>query len=323
VGFGDDRYFTLGVGSKNTEDSMKPRMVIAGANGFMGLVLVEYFKAHYDVHTITRKPLTISETTNHLWDGKTLGDWANALDGAEVLINLAGRSVNCRYTEKNKQEIFDSRTHSTNILGEAITKSKQPPKVWLNSSTATIYRHAEDRPMDDETGEIGKGFSVEVAKLWEKTFFDAATPHTRKVALRTAMVLGKHGGVLPVLANLARYGLGGTMASGRQYVSWVHEQDVCRATEFLIGSRLEGTVNLSSPNPLPNAVFMKQLRQHLKQSFGLPATKWMLEIGAVFLKTETELILKSRRVVSTKLEAAGFHFAFPELKSALEGLIIR
>lgn len=297
---------------------MKPRLVIAGANGFMGLVLIDYFKPHYDIHTITRKRLMIPETTNHLWNGKTLGDWANVLEGAEVLINLAGRSVNCRYNEKNKQEIFDSRTNSTKILGEAIANAQQPPKVWLNSSTATIYRHAEDRAMNDETGEIGKGFSVEVAKLWEKTFFDAPTPNTRKVAMRTAMVLGKNGGVLPVLAKLARYGLGGTMASGRQYVSWVHEQDVCRAVEFLIDSGLEGTVNISSPNPLPNAAFMKQLRQHLNQPFGLPSTKWMLEIGAVFLRTETELVLKSRRVIPTRLEDAGFQFKFAELKSALE-----
>ncbi len=300
---------------------MKPRLVIAGANGFMGLVLVEYFKPHYAIHTVTRKPLILAETMNHLWDGKTLGDWANVLDGAEVLINLAGRSVNCRYNDKNKQDIFDSRTHSTKILGEAIAKAANPPKVWLNSSTATIYRHAEDKPMDDETGEIGKGFSVEVAKLWEKTFFDAPTPHTRKVAMRTAMVLGKHGGVLPVLANLARYGLGGTMASGRQYISWVHETDVCRAIEFLIESRLEGTVNISSPNPVRNTTFMIQLRQHLKQPLGLPSTKWMLEIGAVFLKTETELILKSRWVLPSRLEQSGFHFQFAELRGALEDLL--
>lgn len=300
---------------------MKPRLVIAGANGFMGLVLVDYFKPYYDVHTITRKPLTIAKTSNHLWNGKTLGDWAKALDGAEVFINLAGRSVNCRYNEKNKQEIFDSRKLSTRVLGEAITKAKNPPKVWLNSSTATIYRHAEDKPMDDETGEIGKGFSVEVAKLWEKTFFAASTPHTRKVAMRTAIVLGKNGGVLPVLAKLAKYGLGGTMASGKQMMSWVHEDDVCRAIAFLISSDLEGTVNISAPNPLPNKDFMQLLRQQLKQPFGLPSTKWMLELGAIFLQTETELILKSRWVISTKLEAAGFRFNYSDVKGVLEDLM--
>jgi uncharacterized protein len=300
---------------------MKPRMIISGANGFMGLVLADYFKPHYAVHTITRKPLAHPETTNHFWDGKTLGDWASVLDGADVLINLAGRSVNCRYNEKNKKEIFDSRTNSTRVLGEAIAKAKNPPKVWLNSSTATIYRHAEDRAMDDKTGEIGSGFSVEVAKLWEKTFFEAPTPHTRKVAMRTAMVLGKNGGVLPVLANLARYGLGGTMASGKQYISWVHELDVCRAVEFLIEGKLEGTVNISSLHPIPNAAFMKQLRRHLKQPFGLPSTKGMLEIGAVFLQTETELILKSRRVISTKLEAEGFRFNFSALKETFADLL--
>jgi uncharacterized protein (TIGR01777 family) len=300
---------------------MKARMVIAGANGFMGLVLVEYFKTKYDIHTLTRKRLEPLGTHNHLWDGKTFGDWASVLDGAEVIINLAGHSVNCRYSDTNKKEILDSRVNSTKVLGEAIAGAKNPPRVWLNSSTATIYRHAEDRPMDDETGDIGSGFSVNVAKAWEKMFFDAPTPKTRKVAMRTAMVLGKDGGVLPVLANLARYGLGGKMASGKQYVSWIHEQDVCRAIEFLIASDLDGTLNVSAPNPVQNKIFMSLLRKQVKQPIGLASTKWMLELGAIFLKTETELILKSRWVIPSRLEKAGFRFAFPELKGGLEDLL--
>jgi uncharacterized protein len=300
---------------------MKPRMVIAGANGFMGLVMVDYFKPYYDIHTLTRSRPQLSETTNHLWDGKTLGEWAHILDGSEVLINLAGRSVNCRYNEKNRKEILESRVNSTNVLGEAIANAKNPPKVWLNSSTATIYRHAEDRPMDDEIGEIGAGFSVNVAKAWEKTFFGAPTPHTRKVAMRTAMVLGKNGGVLPVLANLARYGLGGKMATGMQYISWVHEYDVCRAIEFLIETDLEGTVNVSAPHPLQNKTFMSLLREQLKQPIGLASTKWMLGLGAILLKTETELILKSRWVLPSRLQKAGFRFEYSELKGALEDLI--
>lgn len=301
--------------------NFKPRLVIAGANGFMGLVLADYFKAACEIHTLTRKRLELPDINNHLWDGKTLGEWAKVLDGADVLINLAGRSVNCRYNEANKKEILDSRVNSTRVLGEAIDKAKNPPRVWLNSSTATIYRHAQDRPMDDETGEIGSGFSVNIAKAWEKTFFDAPTPNTRKVALRTAMVLGKHGGVLPVLANLARYGLGGKMASGMQYISWVHEQDVCRAIEFLITNDFEGTFNVSAPNPLQNKMFMELLREQTKQPIGLASTKWMLELGAIFLKTETELILKSRWIIPSRLQKAGFHFAFPELKGALEDLL--
>jgi uncharacterized protein len=269
-------------------------------------VQADYFKATYEIHTLTRKRPELPGTHNHLWDGKTLGEWASALAGAEVLINLAGRSVNCRYNETNKKEILDSRINATRVLGEAIAGANHPPKVWLNSSTATIYRHAEDRPMDDETGEIGSGFSVDVAKAWEKTFFDAPTPATRKVALRTAMVLGKHGGVLPVLTNLARYGLGGQMASGRQYISWTHEQDVYRAIEFLIAGDFEGTFNVSAPNPVQNKTFMLLLRKQVKQPLGLASTKWMLGLGAVFLKTETELILKSRWVIPSRLEKAGF-----------------
>jgi uncharacterized protein len=301
--------------------AMKPRLVIAGANGFMGLVLAHYFKTTYEVHTLTRKRLELPGTHNHIWDGKTLGEWASVLDGAEVLINLAGRSVNCRYNETNKKEILESRVNSTRVLGEAIAKAKNPPKVWLNSSTATIYRHAQDKPMDDETGEIGSGFSVDVAKAWEKTFFDAPTAHTRKLALRTAIVLGKDGGVLPVLANLARYGLGGKMATGMQYISWVHEQDVCRAIEFLITSDLAGTFNVSAPNPVQNKTFMSLLRKQLKQPLGLASTKWMLGLGAIFLKTETELILKSRWVIPSRLEKVSFRFAFPELKGGLEDLL--
>ena len=229
--------------------------------------------------------------------------------------------MNCRYDEKNRKEILESRVNSTKVLGEAIARAKNPPEVWLNSSTATIYRHAEDKAMDDETGEIGFGFSVEVAKAWEKTFFDAATPHTRKVALRTAMVLGKNGGVLPVLANLTRYGLGGKMATGMQYISWVHGRDMCRAIEFLIENNLEGTVNVSAPHPLQNKIFMSLLREQLNQKIGLASTKWMLGLGAIFLRTETELILKSRWVLPSRLQKAGFQFEFPELKSALEDLL--
>jgi uncharacterized protein len=216
---------------------------------------------------------------------------------------------------------LDSRLNSTRVLGEAIAKAKQPPKVWLNSSTATIYRHAEDRPMDDETGEIGSGFSVNVAKAWERTFFEAQTPDTRKVSLRTAMVLGKKGGVLPVLANLARYGWGGKMASGKQYVSWVHELDVCRAIEFLIASDLAGTFNVSAPNPVQNKLFMTLLRKQLKQPIGLASAKGTLELGAIFLGTETELILNSRWVIPSRLQKAGFQFAFPELETALKALL--
>jgi uncharacterized protein len=230
---------------------------------------------------------------------------------------LAGRSVNCRYNQKNRQDILESRILSTRVLGQAIENAKQPPEVWLNASTATIYRHAEDREMNEQNGEIGKGFSVEIAKAWESTLAQAITPKTRKVDLRTAMVLGLSGGVLPVLAQLVRFGFGGTFARGTQYVSWVHEHDLCRALEFLISQPLEGAVNIAA-QPQTNKVFMASLRKALSQPIGIPSTQWMLEIGAMILQTETELILKSRRVISTRLEQAGFRFEFLELESALK-----
>ncbi len=324
---------------------MKPIMVIAAANGYMGQVLMQYFRKDYKIFALVRSQpsqqvlqkfinmpvmdwFVWNETAqNHFdslqdiffvrWDGKTLGDWAKVLDGADVLINLAGRSVNCRYNQTNKREILESRIESTGILGEAVARAKKPPAVWLNSSTATIYRHAEDREMDEITGEIGKGFSVEIAKAWETTFAAAKTPQTRKVDLRTAMVLGLDGGVLPVLAKLVRFGVGGTMGNGGQYVSWVHEHDVCRAIEFLIAQPLEGAVNIAA-QPRQNKEFMALLRKALRQPIGIPSTDWMLEIGALVLQTETELILKSRRVVSTRLEQAGFRFSYPTFETALK-----
>lgn len=318
---------------------MKPKMVIVGANGYVGPVLARFFAPNYDIFTITRRPLLLPNTTNFLWDGETLGDWAAAIDGAEIVINMAGRSVNCRYTEQNRREILDSRVKTTRILGQAIAAAKAPPKVWLNSSTATIYRHAEDHPMTEADGEIGQGFSVDVAKAWEQTFFEADTPQTRKVALRTSIVLGKTGGVWPVLVKLARVGLSGTMGNGRQRFSWIHEEDFCRAIAFLIGSppidltgidltgidlvglTLSGPVNLVAPQVPTNAKLMKMLRQKLGRAFGLPATRSMLSIGAIVLNTEPELVLKSRWVRAEHLLDAGFEFRFAKLETAMQDLL--
>jgi hypothetical protein len=262
------------------------------------------------------------------WDGKSLGEWAKLVDGADVVVNLAGRSVNCRYHARNRRLILESRVNSTRVLGEAIAQCAQPPRVWLNASTATIYKHSIDRPMDEATGEIGAtpeandAFSVEVARAWEQALNQARTPDTRKVALRTAMVLGNgRNSVLPVLRLFARFGLGGKMASGRQFVSWIHEVDFCRAIEWLIAREdFIGPVNLAAPNPVPNREMMECVREVCRAPFGLPATRWMLELGAFFLRTETELIIKSRRVVPTRLMAAGFQFRFPHLREALVDL---
>jgi uncharacterized protein (TIGR01777 family) len=251
-----------------------------------------------------------------------------------VLINLAGRSVNCRYTKENRQEILDSRVRSTMVLHQAIASLANPPAVWLNASTATIYRHALDRPMDEATGELGGdepgapdtwNFSIEVAKAWEQAFFSAATPKTRQVALRSAMTFSPdRNGVFDVFLGLVRHGLGGTNLPGTQYVSWIHDADLIRAVEFLIATpSLSGPINLASPNPLPNWQFLQILRQAWGTRIGLPVTPWMLEIGTFLLRTESELVLKSRRVVPGRLLEAGFEFTFPTWPQAAADLVAR
>jgi uncharacterized protein (TIGR01777 family) len=264
------------------------------------------------------------------WDGRTLGDWAHELEGAAAVLNLAGRSVNCRYTAANRRDMLDSRTDSTRVLGQAIAACSRPPRVWLNSSTATIYRHSYDRAMD-ESGEIGAtpeakdAFSIEVATAWEQAFAEASTPATRKVALRTAMVFGRgKGGVFEVLHRLTRFGLGGAMGHGRQYVSWIHEEDFCRAVEWLIEREdMDGVINLAAPTPLPNREMMRIFRRVCGMPIGLPATRWMLEVGAFVLRTETELIIKSRRVVPGRLRTSGFEFRHPEMEGAVRELMGR
>lgn len=268
------------------------------------------------------------------WDGQNLGDWASELDGCDVVVNLAGRSVNCRYNAANRREIKESRIVTTELVGAAITRSSTPPKLWMNASTATIYRQAMDRAMDDITGEIGGRepgipstwrFSYDVATSWERAFFDAATPYTRKIALRSAITMSPdRGGAFETLLNLVRLGLGGRSGLGRQFVSWIHDADFVRALEFLIArTDLDGCINITSPNPLPNRDFMAALRRAWGAPFGLPAADWMLEIGALLLRTETELILKSRRVVPTRLVDAGFGFQFPGWSTAAADLVQR
>ena len=298
------------------------RIVIAAAGGFLGRILVHWFHARGDeVVVLVRRPVRGLEAKQVLWDGETAGDWTRELEGADALINLAGRSVDCRYHAENRRLILESRLKSTRVLGQAITSCVRPPVVWFNSASATIYRHAEDRPMDEATGEIGTGFSVDVCRAWEGEMEAAATPKTRKVMLRIAMVLGRDGGVFIPFRMLARLGLGGTLASGRQYMSWLHETDLIGAIEFLmIRPEIAGAVNLSAPNPVTNADWMRQFRRWFGPGFGLPAVKWMLELGAFALRTETELLLKSRRVVPGRLLEAGYRFRFPELGSALDDL---
>lgn len=300
----------------------------------MGQILARHFHASdCAVVVLARRPHN-SLWRVVQWDGRNPGDWTREIDDVDVLINLAGRSVNCRYNAQNRREIIDSRVDTTRLIGQVIAQSTRPPRLWLNASTATIYRHALDRVMDEKTGEIGGlepnapdtwRFSIDVAKRWEDAFFAKETPGTHKIAMRSAMIMSPdRGGVFDTLLNLVRFGLGGSAGSGNQFVSWVHDVDFVRSVEFLIANDgLDGVVNISSPNPMPNCEFMRDLRQAWRARVGLPAAEWMIEIGAFFLRTESELILKSRRVVPGRLLDAGFEFTYPDWPSAVEELVSR
>ena len=310
------------------------KIIIPGGSGQVGTLLARAFvRDGHDVvvlaRTVRRAPWRVVQ-----WDGQSVAAWASELDGADVVTNLAGRSVNCRDTERNRHEMLESRVLSVRAVGQAIAIAKRPPAVWLQMSTATIYAHSYDRPNDDITGELGGSepdvpdtwkFSIDVATAWERALDDAPTPATRKLKLRSAMVMSPDAnGIFDTLLTLVRRGLGGTAASGRQYISWIHETDFVRAVQFLIDrDDLYGAVNLSSPNPQPNREFMSVLRDAWGAPFGLPATRWMLEVGAMFMQTETELVLKSRRVIPTRLLHAGFTFTHPSWAGAASDLCSR
>ncbi|MGZ3837574.1 MAG: TIGR01777 family oxidoreductase [Flavisolibacter sp.] len=291
------------------------KIVIAGGTGFLGSFLASKFREKgEEVIIISRKKGDI------LWSDQE--GMIQAFNNADLVINLAGKSVNCRYNEANKREILQSRTETTRLIGAAILKCHHPPRLWINSSTATIYRHAADRPMTEEHGEIGKGFSVGVALEWEKTFFDFHLSDTRQIALRMAIVLGKQGGVMDPLKRLVRLGLGGKQGSGQQMFSWIHLEDVFGIISFLKEHReLQGVFNCSSPHPVSNEILMKLLRKILHVKIGLPSPGWLLEIGALFIRTETELILKSRWVIPSRLLESGYTFTYPSLPAALEEII--
>jgi len=300
------------------------KVVIAGGTGFVGSILAEhYVQKGYEVVVLSRRHHLDKDGIRFVqWDGKNYGSWNQELEATEILINMNGKSVDCRYNEGNKQEIYASRIDSTYILGQAIEVLDNPPKLWINSSSATIYRHAEDRQMDEATGELGTGFSVDVCKKWEQAFFETKTKGTRKVALRMAIVLGKHGGALQPLVQLTKLGLGGKQGNGEQFFSWVHEEDLLRAVDFIQENKeMEGPINIAAPAPVKNCLVMKMLRNATRIPVGLPAPKWLLEIGAVLIQTETELILKSRNVIPGKLTKMGFDFQFPTLELAIKDLV--
>ena len=310
------------------------KIVIPGGSGQVGTILARAF--HGDGNEVVVLSRSIRDAPWRVvhWDGQSVGDWIAEIDGADVVINLAGRSVNCRYNAANRKEIMDSRILSTHAVGEAIAKANRPPPLWLQASTATIYSHRYDAPNDELSGIIGGNepdvpetwrFSIDVARAWEEEAARAQTPQTRKILLRSAMTMSPdRGGIFDVLMKLVRRGLGGRAANGKQYVSWIHETDFVNAVRWLIDHReIEGPVNLSAPSALPNEQFMRELRDAAGVKIGLPATQWMLELGAVFMRTETELILKSRRVWPGRLLDGGFTFAFPDWKDAAGELASR
>jgi uncharacterized protein len=351
------------------------KIILAGGTGFIGQFMCNYFGKNNKVVVLTRNVAKNNNNAFHEnyidpaialnikyveWDGRTMGPWAQELNGADIVINLAGRSVNCRYNFRNMKEIFASRKCATEILGKAINNCTHPPVLWINAASATTYRHATDHEQDEFDGEISdlkamnmpsttiediksflhrftkwvypslfitkrkrpeKDFSVRVCRLWEKTFFDTATPHTRKVCLRVAITLGPGGVMIPYF-NLLKFGLGGRQGNGRQMYSWVHIEDLCRLIEWLDEyPQAEGIYNCASPHPVSNNEFMKSLRKITGHIIGLPAYKWMLEIGAKIIGTETELILKSRWVVPARLLQAGFKFKYASVDKALKDIV--
>jgi uncharacterized protein len=308
------------------------KIVIPGGTGQVGAILNRAFAAAgHEVVVLTRRPACEGQVG---WDGETMGAWADVIDGSEAVINLAGRSVSCRYTKTNLTEMMRSRVRSARVVGEAIAAARRPPRVWLQMSTATIYAHRFDAPNDEATGVIGEretgvpgywAYSVDIATAWERELNEAQTPQTRRIALRSAMVMSPdRGGVFDVLSRLARLGLGGPVAGGAQYVSWIHEQDFTAAVQFLIDRHdMSGPVNLAAPGPEPQRDFMPELRGAWRMPAGLPATKWMAELGAFAIRSDTELLLKSRRVIPGRLLAAGFEFRYSEWAHSARDLVQR
>lgn len=312
------------------------KIVIADGSGFIGSYVAEYFsnenkivilsrqmpKPYNNAYRKTKKQVKNQNIDIVSWYAKNAGEWCKHINGADLVINLAGKSVNCRYNEKNKKEIFDSRTNSTEAIGNAIRQAIIPPKLWINAASATIYRHATDRPQDEFTGEFHDDFSVQVCKLWEKSFFEQRTPFTRKIAFRMAITLAA-GGVIKPFLNLCKFGLGGMQGKGNQMFSWVHIEDVCRAIEFMWHrtEEEEGVYNISAPNPVTNKVLMQTLRKITGNNLGIPAPTWLLKVGAWLIGTETELILKSRWVLPSKITSKGFRFRYIQLQEALTDII--
>ena len=305
------------------------KIVIPGGTGHLGTLLTRHFRSTgHQVVVLSRNV----EAHAVPWDGKTLGEWAREVDGADAVINLAGRSVHARYNAATKAEIIDSRVDSTRAIGEAIARADRPPRFWLQASTSTIYAHTYGPPNDEHTGVIGGHeadvpeawhFSIEVAQAWENAIDEAKTPWTRKVKMRTSVVMSTDPeGAFHALLRHLRMGLG-RFGDGRQYMSWIHEHDFIRAVDWLMEKKFEGVVNLTAPNPVPNAEFMEELRQAWGGHPVIPTYRPMLEIGAWLMRVEPELVLKSRRVVPARLLESGFRFVYERWGDAARELVAR
>lgn len=294
-------------------------ILLAGGSGFLGRSLENFFqKAGFEVHILTRNPKAKNEI---YWDAKSLGDWATEVEWADALINLTGKSVDCRYTDQNKNEILASRIDSTRILAEAVQRAKNPPNVWLNAASATIYVHSETQQMTEDDGIIGDDFSMNVCKKWEAEFFKHDLLSTRRVALRATIVMGKGGGAYPKLKQIAKLFLGGKQGSGNQFISWIHSVDFCAAVHFIMDHpEFVGAVNVAAPNPLRNKDFMELLRKSVNLPYGIGQPKWLLELGARIIGTESEILLKSRNVIPERLLEKGFKFRYETAKECLEDL---
>lgn len=298
------------------------KIVIPGGSGFLGQYLSKrWTEEGNEVYVLTRGDGKVADGVTYLkWDGTSAEQHRNVFEGAALVVNLTGKSVDCRYTEENKKRILSSRVDSTRAIGTLLTSLTNPPKYWMNASSATIYRDSYDQLMTESTGQIGDDFSMSVCQAWEDEFYSHDLPDTKRAALRITLILGKDGGVLPVLTRLAKFGMGGRNSHGRQFFSWMHEEDTFRALNFIMENGLEGPINLGSPEPLTDAEFNQLVRKSVGTWFGPPKPRFSLELGAWIMGTETELVLKSRKVYPEKLLEAGFDFLYPDAASALSDL---
>lgn len=300
------------------------KIVLAGGSGYLGQVFAKHYRDITDEVIILarKKQQDIANVKFVIWDGKTASDWCEHLSNADLLINLCGKNVNCRYTQKNQTAIIESRLTPTLLLNRVIEKMENPPRVWINITSATIYRHAEDKPQNEIDGEIGYGFSIDVCRQWEESFFSTELVNTRKIALRMGIVFGRADGAFPRLLNLVKLGLGGHQGDGEQYVSWIHEQDAALSTQWILeNSDISGIVNCTAPNAVKNTELMRTLRNAYGIPLGFRCPTWMLTFGAWLIGTETELILKSRWVYPKVLEERGFKFQYPTITTATRDLL--